>query len=112
MLKIGRASIRCLSSTVQCSKRGTHFLEMEILGKYILFILVFIRDALNMAMDEEMERDSGVVLLGEEVAQYDGAYKVSRGLWRKYGDKRVIDTPITEVYYNGIGINIIFKYGY
>ena len=50
-----------------------------------------------MAMDEEMERDSGVLLLGEEVAQYDGAYKVSRGLWRKYGDKRVIDTPITEV---------------
>ena len=50
-------------------------------------------------MDEEMERDQGVVLIGEEVAQYDGAYKVSRGLWRKYGDKRVIDTPITEVYY-------------
>ena len=50
-----------------------------------------------MAMDEEMERDQGVVLIGEEVAQYDGAYKVSRGLWRKYGDKRVIDTPITEV---------------
>lgn len=61
--------------------------------------LVFVRDALNMAMDEEMERDQGVVLIGEEVAQYDGAYKVSRGLWRKYGDKRVIDTPITEVYY-------------
>ena len=59
--------------------------------------LVFVRDALNMAMDEEMERDQGVVLIGEEVAQYDGAYKVSRGLWRKYGDKRVIDTPITEV---------------
>ena len=50
-----------------------------------------------MAMDEEMEIDQGVVLIGEEVAQYDGAYKVSRGLWRKYGDKRVIDTPITEV---------------
>ena len=61
--------------------------------------LVFVRDALNMAMDEEMERDQGVVLIGEEVAQYDGAYKVSRGLWRKYGDKRVIDTPITEVCY-------------
>ena len=58
---------------------------------------VFVRDALNMAMDEEMAKDEGVVLIGEEVAQYDGAYKVSRGLWRKYGDKRVIDTPITEV---------------
>ena len=65
--------------------------------------LVFVRDALNMAMDEEMERDQGVVLIGEEVAQYDGAYKVSRGLWRKYGDKRVIDTPITEVYYKRDG---------
>ena len=51
-----------------------------------------------------MERDQGVVLIGEEVAQYDGAYKVSRGLWRKYGDKRVIDTPITEVCYKYDGL--------
>lgn len=42
-----------------------------------------------------------VLILGEEVAQYDGAYKVSRGLWRKYGDKRVIDTPITEIGFAG-----------
>ena len=60
------------------------------------------RDALNAAMDEEMERDERVFLLGEEVAQYDGAYKVSRGLWKKYGDKRVIDTPITEMGFAGI----------
>lgn len=60
------------------------------------------RDALNAAMDEEMERDEKVFLLGEEVAQYDGAYKVSRGLWKKYGDKRVIDTPITEMGFAGI----------
>lgn len=53
-------------------------------------------------MDEEMERDEKVFLLGEEVAQYDGAYKVSRGLWKKYGDKRVIDTPITEMGFAGI----------
>lgn len=59
------------------------------------------RDALNSAMDEEMERDERVFLLGEEVAQYDGAYKVSRGLWKKYGDKRVIDTPITEMGFAG-----------
>uniref|UniRef100_A0A667XZB8 Pyruvate dehydrogenase E1 component subunit beta n=1 Tax=Myripristis murdjan TaxID=586833 RepID=A0A667XZB8_9TELE len=58
---------------------------------------VMVRDALNQAMDEELERDERVFLLGEEVAQYDGAYKVSRGLWKKYGDKRIIDTPITEV---------------
>lgn len=60
-----------------------------------------VRDALNTAMDEEMERDERVFLLGEEVAQYDGAYKVSRGLWKKYGDKRVIDTPITEMGFAG-----------
>merc|ERR1712209_26104 len=63
-----------------------------------------VRDALNMAMDEEMERDSGVLLLGEEVAQYDGAYKVTRGLWKKYGDKRVIDTPITEMGFAGLAV--------
>lgn len=61
-----------------------------------------VRDALNSAMDEEMERDERVFLLGEEVAQYDGAYKVSRGLWKKYGDKRVIDTPITEMGFAGM----------
>lgn len=44
------------------------------------------------------------MLLGEEVAQYDGAYKVSRGLWKKYGDKRVIDTPITEMGFAGIAV--------
>lgn len=78
-------------------------------SKYLIFVnlfrntfIVFVRDALNMAMDEEMERDQGVVLIGEEVAQYDGAYKVSRGLWRKYGDKRVIDTPITEVCHRNV----------
>ncbi|GFS42050.1 pyruvate dehydrogenase E1 component subunit beta, mitochondrial [Trichonephila inaurata madagascariensis] len=65
---------------------------------------VMVRDALNSAMDEEMERDERVFLLGEEVAMYDGAYKVSRGLWKKYGDKRVIDTPITEIGFAGIAV--------
>ncbi|XP_076676728.1 pyruvate dehydrogenase E1 component subunit beta, mitochondrial-like [Andrena cerasifolii] len=63
-----------------------------------------VRDALNSAMDEEMERNDKVFLLGEEVAQYDGAYKVSKGLWKKYGDKRVIDTPITESGFAGLAI--------
>uniref|UniRef100_A0A1A9W7D1 Pyruvate dehydrogenase E1 component subunit beta n=1 Tax=Glossina brevipalpis TaxID=37001 RepID=A0A1A9W7D1_9MUSC len=62
------------------------------------------REALNSAMDDEMERDSRVFLMGEEVAQYDGAYKVSRGLWKKYGDKRVIDTPITEMGFAGVAV--------
>merc|ERR1719309_467174 len=60
------------------------------------------RDALNMAMDEEIERDENVFLMGEEVAQYDGAYKVSRGLWRKHGDRRIVDTPKSEIGFAGI----------
>ena len=63
-----------------------------------------VRDALNSALDEEMERDDRVYLMGEEVAQYDGAYKVSRGLYKKYGEKRVIDTPITEAGFAGITV--------
>lgn len=62
------------------------------------------REALNQAMDEEMARDERVFLIGEEVALYNGAYKVSRGLYDKYGQNRVIDTPITEEGFTGIGI--------
>ena len=62
------------------------------------------RDALNEAFDEELERDSSVVLMGEEVAQYNGAYKVTKGLWEKWGDKRVVDTPISEAGFIGMGI--------
>lgn len=61
-----------------------------------------VRDALNSALDEELARDDRVFVMGEEVAQYDGAYKITRGLWKKYGDKRVIDTPITEMGFAGI----------
>lgn len=67
-----------------------------------------VRDALNAAMDEEMERDERVFIIGEEVAQYDGAYKVTKGLWRKYGDKRVIDTPITEAGFAGMSVGSAF----
>lgn len=56
-----------------------------------------VRDALNSAIDEELARDPKVILIGEEVAKYDGAYKVSKGLFAKYGETRVIDTPISEV---------------
>ncbi len=54
------------------------------------------RDALNQAMAEEMERDDRVFLMGEEVAEYDGAYKVSQGLLDRFGARRVVDTPISE----------------
>jgi len=66
--------------------------------------VVSLREALNQAMDEEMARDERVFLMGEEVAYYQGAYKVSQGLLQKYGDKRVIDTPIAESGFAGIGI--------
>ncbi|MBP6876712.1 MAG: pyruvate dehydrogenase complex E1 component subunit beta [Phenylobacterium sp.] len=63
-----------------------------------------IRDALRDAMAEEMRQDDKVFLMGEEVAQYQGAYKVSRDLLQEFGDKRVIDTPITEYGFAGLGV--------
>ena len=62
------------------------------------------REALRAAMDEEMDRDDAVILMGEEVGQYNGAYKVSQGLLEKFGPERVIDTPISEEGFTGIGI--------
>jgi len=67
-------------------------------------ITVTVRDALNMAMDEELARDEKVFVIGEEVAKYNGAYKVTKGLWSKYGDKRIIDTPITEMGFAGMAV--------
>ncbi len=63
-----------------------------------------VREALRDAMAEEMRRDKDVFLMGEEVAQYQGAYKVSQGMLEEFGDKRVIDTPITEYGFAGIGV--------
>src|SRR6184192_1744088 len=62
------------------------------------------RDALNLALKEELARDNSVFLMGEEVAEYQGAYKVTRGLLEKFGPKRVIDTPITELGFAGLGV--------
>ncbi len=62
-----------------------------------------------MGIDEEMERDESVYILGEEVAQYQGAYKVTKGLYQKYGDRRVIDTPITEMGFTGLAIGSAYK---
>jgi pyruvate dehydrogenase E1 component beta subunit len=63
-----------------------------------------VRDALRDAMAEEMRRDPDVFLMGEEVGQYQGAYKVSRGLLEEFGEKRVVDTPITEHGFAGLGV--------
>src|SRR5437870_1071876 len=62
------------------------------------------RDALNQALREELARDEAVFLMGEEVAEYQGAYKVTRGLLDEFGPKRIIDTPITELGFAGLGI--------
>ena len=65
---------------------------------------ISIREALNQALDEEMARDERVFLLGEEVGEYNGAYKVSRGLLDKYGVPRVLDTPIAELGFTGLAV--------
>ena len=62
------------------------------------------REALREGLDEELARDPNVVIMGEEVAQYNGAYKVTEGLWKKWGDKRIVDTPISEAGFIGMGI--------
>ncbi len=65
---------------------------------------ISLRDALREAMSEEMRRDENVFLMGEEVAEYNGAYKVSKGMLAEFGEKRVIDTPIAELGFAGIGV--------
>jgi pyruvate dehydrogenase E1 component beta subunit len=79
--------------------------EPEWKGKTIRLT---VREALRDAMAEEMRRDPSVFLMGEEVAQYQGAYKVSQGLLEEFGDKRVIDTPITEHGFAGLGVGAAF----
>src|SRR5262249_32226961 len=66
--------------------------------------VISFREALNQAMSEEMERDANVFLMGEEVGHYQGAYKVSQGMLARFGERRVIDTPIAECGFAGIGI--------
>ncbi len=75
---------------------GTEFVEMTV------------REALRDAMAEEMRRDARVFLMGEEVGQYQGAYKVSQGLLEEFGKKRVVDTPITEYGFSGLGVGAAF----
>ncbi|KNC51251.1 pyruvate dehydrogenase E1 component subunit beta [Thecamonas trahens ATCC 50062] len=92
MLNICRSAAR-LSRTVE-SVRG--------------MASITVREALNTAMDEELARDEKVILMGEEVGAYDGAYKISKGLHAKYGDERVQDTPITEYGFAGIAVGAAF----
>ena len=66
--------------------------------------IIHYRDALNEALDEEMMRDDRVFMMGEEVAEYNGAYKVTKGLLDKFGSQRMLDTPISESAFSGLGI--------
>lgn len=75
-----------------------HFKDLNVMKE-----LAF-REALREAMSEEMRRDKNVFLMGEEVAQYNGAYKVSQGMLDEFGEKRIIDTPIAELGFAGIGV--------
>jgi pyruvate dehydrogenase E1 component beta subunit len=72
------------------------------------FVTMTVREALRDAMAEEMRRDPSVFLMGEEVAQYQGAYKVSQGLLEEFGPERVVDTPITEQGFAGLGVGAAF----
>ncbi|VAI74460.1 unnamed protein product [Triticum turgidum subsp. durum] len=68
-----------------------------------------VREALNSALDEEMSADPSVFLMGEEVGEYQGAYKITKGLLDKYGPDRVLDTPITEAGFTGIGVGAAYQ---
>lgn len=69
---------------------------------------ITVRDALNSALDEEMSADPRVFIMGEEVGEYQGAYKISKGLLEKFGPERVVDTPITEAGFTGIGVGATY----
>jgi pyruvate dehydrogenase E1 component beta subunit len=79
------------------------------LPKDVEMVTITVREALRDAMAEEMRRDPLVFLMGEEVAQYQGAYKISQGLLDEFGERRVIDTPITEHGFTGLGVGAAFE---
>ncbi len=76
--------------------------------EYSKTVTLTVREALRDAMAEEMRRDETVFLMGEEVAQYQGAYKISQGLLAEFGERRVVDTPITEHGFAGLGVGAAF----
>ncbi|HYY57057.1 MAG TPA: pyruvate dehydrogenase complex E1 component subunit beta [Pyrinomonadaceae bacterium] len=79
-------------------------LVTESLVTEVYMAVITMREALNQALREELMRDENVFLMGEEVAAYQGAYKVTKGLLEEFGEKRVIDTPITELGFAGLGV--------
>ena len=90
------------------TKISTKYIESELIPDGTTFTPTTVRDALRDAMAEEMRSNDNVFLMGEEVAEYEGAYKVSQGLLDEFGDKRIIDTPITEHGFAGIAVGAAF----
>src|SRR6185437_12678780 len=74
---------------------------------HIAMAIITYRDALNQALREEMRHDDRVFIMGEEVGVYQGAYKVSKGLLQEFGEMRVVDTPITELGFAGVGAAMV-----
>ena len=92
----------------QSTKISNKYIESELIPDGTTFTPTTVRDALRDAMAEEMRLNDNVFLMGEEVAEYEGAYKVSQGLLDEFGDKRIIDTPITEHGFAGIAVGAAF----
>ncbi len=92
----------------QSTKISNKYIESELIPDGTTFTPTTVRDALRDAMAEEMRLNDNVFLMGEEVAEYEGAYKVSQGLLDEFGDKRIIDTPITEHGFSGIAVGAAF----
>eukprot|EP01038_Epipyxis_sp_PR26KG_P016469 gene16469-22465_t len=90
-------------------QRNKKIVKMSSTHRYMATIELPVREAINQAIDEEMTRDEKVFVIGEEVAQYQGAYKITKGLFQKYGEKRVIDTPITEMGFAGIATGAAYQ---
>ena len=119
VLRLARPAFRTLSSTPRsCAAPVRRSLPSRALKASIIPTVnsrrtyatpagtkeVAVRDALNEALAEELESNDKVFVLGEEVAQYNGAYKVTKGLLDRFGDKRVIDSPITESGFCGLTV--------
>src|SRR5690606_16826972 len=84
-------------------KYGRFAFHFKVYSRPVMREIQF-REALREAMNEEMRKDETIFLMGEEVAEYNGAYKVSQGMLDEFGAKRVVDTPIAELGFAGIGV--------
>ena len=103
---VAEPAVEIISATP--ARAATPIIAMEDVPEGTTFTSTTVRDALRDAMAEEMRSNENVFLMGEEVAEYEGAYKVSQGLLAEFGAKRVIDTPITEHGFAGIAVGAAF----